>query len=84
MSKYDSIMQSLMSPAQSNTELIGSEAARAVSREMPVELLRASLPHTNEHQRKLLLNFAQRSMPVTGFNAHGVSSGQINPESVSC
>ncbi|XP_010313689.1 protein PAT1 homolog 2 isoform X1 [Solanum lycopersicum] len=84
LSKYDSIMQSLMSPAQSNTELIGSEAARAVSREMPVELLRASLPHTNEHQRKLLLNFAQRSMPVTGFNAHGVSSGQINPESVSC
>ncbi|KAL3322814.1 hypothetical protein AABB24_040084 [Solanum stoloniferum] len=84
LSKYDSIMQSLVSPAQSNTELIGSEAARAVSREMPVELLRASLPHTNEHQRKLLLNFAQRSMPVTGFNAHGESSGQINPESVSC
>ncbi|CAN4096249.1 unnamed protein product [Withania somnifera] len=82
--KYDSIMQSIVSPSQSNTELIGSEASRAVSREMPVELLRASLPHTNEHQRKLLSNFAQRSMPVTGFNAHGESSGQINPESVSC
>ncbi|XP_059276901.1 protein PAT1 homolog 2-like isoform X1 [Lycium ferocissimum] len=79
LSKYDSIMQS-----KSNTEMIGSEAARAVSREMPVELLRASLPHTNEHQRKLLMNFAQRSMPVTGYNAHGESSGQINPESVSC
>ncbi|PHU07928.1 hypothetical protein BC332_24417 [Capsicum chinense] len=84
LSKYDSIMQSIVSPSQSNSELVGSEAARAVSREMPVELLRASLPHTNEHQRKLLLNFAQRSMPVTGFNAHGESSGQINPESVSC
>ncbi|KAL2524790.1 Topoisomerase II-associated protein PAT1 [Abeliophyllum distichum] len=58
------------------------QAAIAVSREMPVELLRASLPHTNEHQKKLLLNFAQRSMPVTGFNVHGGSSGQINPESV--
>ncbi|XP_078432837.1 topoisomerase II-associated protein isoform X2 [Wolffia australiana] len=37
------------------------EAARAVAREMPVELLRASLPHTDEHQRKMLLEFAQRS-----------------------
>ncbi|CAI9759910.1 unnamed protein product [Fraxinus pennsylvanica] len=82
MSKYDSIVQSVFSQTQPNTEVIGSEAAIAVSREMPVELLHASLPHTNEHQRKLLLNFAQRSMPVTGFNVHGGSSGQINPESV--
>ncbi|KAJ8564597.1 hypothetical protein K7X08_001057 [Anisodus acutangulus] len=84
LSKYDSIMQSLLAQSQPDTEIIGPEAARAVSREMPVELLRASLPHTNEHQRKLLLNFAQRSMPVTGFNTHGGSSGHINPESVSC
>ncbi|CAI9787118.1 unnamed protein product [Fraxinus pennsylvanica] len=80
-SKYDSIMQSIFTQGQANTEVIGSEAARAVSKEMPVELLRASLPHTDECQRKLL-NFAQQSMPVTGFNAHGGSSGQINPESV--
>ncbi|XP_016457319.2 protein PAT1 homolog 1 [Nicotiana tabacum] len=84
LSKYDSIMQSIHAQTPSNTEMIGSEAARAVSREMPVELLRAGLPHTNEQQRKLLFNFAQRSMPVTGFNAHGGSSEQINPESVSC
>ncbi|XP_009602223.1 protein PAT1 homolog 2 [Nicotiana tabacum] len=84
LSKYDSIMQSILAQTPSNTEMIGSEAARAVSREMPVELLRAGLPHTNEQQRKLLFNFAQRSMPVTGFNAHGGNSGQINPESVSC
>ncbi|MCD7461852.1 hypothetical protein HAX54_047269 [Datura stramonium] len=83
LSKYDSIMQSILAQSQPDAEMIGSEAARAVGREMPVELLRASLPHTNEHQRKLLLNFAQRSMPVTGFNAHGGSSGHINPESVS-
>ncbi|XP_022871108.1 uncharacterized protein LOC111390321 [Olea europaea var. sylvestris] len=82
VSKYDSIVQSVFAQTQPNTEVIGSEAALAVSREMPVELLRASLPHTNEHQRKLLLNFAQRSMPVIGSNVHGESSGQINPESV--
>ncbi|KAL3510096.1 hypothetical protein ACH5RR_029497 [Cinchona calisaya] len=81
-SKYDSVVQSIYTQNQPNMEMNGSEAARAVSREMPVELLWASLPHTDKHQRKLLLNFAQRSMPVTGFNAHGGSSGQINPESV--
>ncbi|KAG9148891.1 hypothetical protein Leryth_022734 [Lithospermum erythrorhizon] len=80
VSKYDSIVQSVYS--QANTDVTDLEAARAVSREMPVELLRASLPHTNEHQRKLLLNFAQRSMPVTAVGVHGASSGQINPESV--
>ncbi|XP_042010213.1 protein PAT1 homolog 1-like [Salvia splendens] len=82
VSKYDSIVQSLVVQNAPNTEAIGPEAAKAVSREMPVELLRASLPHTDESQKKLLLNFAQRSMPVTGFNAHGGNSGQINPESV--
>ncbi|KAG8387114.1 hypothetical protein BUALT_Bualt03G0219600 [Buddleja alternifolia] len=80
--KYDSIVQSLISQNPSNAESVGSEAARAVSREMPVELLRASLPHTDESQKKLLMNFAQRSMPVTGFNAHGGNSGQINSEAV--
>ncbi|KAK6142379.1 hypothetical protein DH2020_022727 [Rehmannia glutinosa] len=82
VSKYDSILQSLISQNPQNKEVVGSEAARAVSREMPVELLRASIPHTDESQKKLLLNFAQRSMPVTGFNTHGGNSGQVNPESV--
>ncbi|KAL0444410.1 UNVERIFIED_CONTAM: protein PAT11 [Sesamum latifolium] len=82
VSKYDSIVQSLIAQNVPNAEAIGSEAAKAVSREIPVELLRASLPHTDESQKKLLLNFAQRSMPVTGFNAHTGSSAQINPESV--
>ncbi|KAL8506875.1 hypothetical protein ACS0TY_017681 [Phlomoides rotata] len=82
ISKYDSILQSLMAQNPQNKEVIGSEAARVVSREMPVELLRASLPHTDENQKKLLLNFAQRSMPVTGFNTRGGSSGQVSPESV--
>lgn len=64
ISKYESIMESLVSGAP-NAAPIGPEVAKAISREMPVELLRASLPHTNESQRKLLLEFAQRSMPVT-------------------
>ncbi|CAH9123094.1 unnamed protein product [Cuscuta epithymum] len=84
VSKYDSIRQSIAQTQTSTEEMIGPEAARAVSREMPVELLRSSLPHTNENQRKLLLNFAQRSMPVTGFNSHSGNGGQTNPESVSC
>ncbi|KAK1308179.1 hypothetical protein QJS10_CPA09g01053 [Acorus calamus] len=83
LSKYDSIVHSLLLQSPSNTPIIGLEATRAISREMPVELLRASLPHTDEHQRKLLLDFAQRSMPVTGFNAHGGSNGgQLNSEFV--
>ncbi|KAK9155275.1 hypothetical protein Sjap_002755 [Stephania japonica] len=83
MSKYDSIMQSLVMQAGPNTAVIGSDAARAISKEMPVELLRASLPHTNEQQRKLLMDFAQRSMPVTGFNSNGGNgSGHLNSESV--
>ncbi|XP_057948761.1 protein PAT1 homolog isoform X2 [Malania oleifera] len=72
--KYDSIMQSLLAQAPQNMA-VGSDAARAISREMPVELLRASLPHTNEHQRKLLLDFAHRSMPVGGFNGQGGENG---------
>ncbi|XP_062151959.1 protein PAT1 homolog 2-like [Alnus glutinosa] len=82
LSKYETIVQSICSQTQPNTEVIGSEAARAIGREMPVELLRASLPHTDEHQRKLLLDFGQRSMPISGFSVRGGSSGQISSESV--
>ncbi|WOL15352.1 hypothetical protein Cni_G24133 [Canna indica] len=81
LSKYDSIMQMLLLQAPS-TEVLGSEATRAISREMPVELLRASLPHTNEHQRKMLVDFAQRSMPITGFGSHGGHSRPESSESV--
>ncbi|RZB98493.1 Protein PAT1-like, partial [Glycine soja] len=57
------------------------DASKAISREMPVKLLRASLPHTNDHQRKLLLDFAQRSVPVVGFNSYtGSSSGLVNSD----
>ncbi|KAL3614869.1 hypothetical protein CASFOL_040530 [Castilleja foliolosa] len=65
-SKYDSIVQSFVSQGSSDT--VRSNVAKAIGREMPVELLRASLPHTNEQQRKLLLEFAQRTMSTTGFS----------------
>ncbi|XP_051151973.1 protein PAT1 homolog 2-like [Andrographis paniculata] len=62
--KYDGIVQSLIDRNIENSEEIDSEAARAVSREMPVEILRASLPHTDATQKKVLLNFARRSMRI--------------------
>ncbi|KAJ6842040.1 protein PAT1-like protein 1-like [Iris pallida] len=81
LSKYDSIVQSLIMQTPS-AGLIGPEVNRAISREMPVELLRASLPHTNDHQRKQLLEFAQRAMPVTGYSAYGGSTRPVTSESV--
>ncbi|KAI3810119.1 hypothetical protein L1987_19728 [Smallanthus sonchifolius] len=76
-SKYDTVVQSLLTQGcgPSDMAVIGSDAAKAISREMPIELLRASLPHTNENQKKLLLDFAQRSMPVLGMNSSGAGNG---------
>ncbi|GER56969.1 hypothetical protein STAS_34740 [Striga asiatica] len=62
--KYDSVLQQCLAASSNGSP---DELAKAISREMPVELLRASLPHTSEQQRKVLLEFAQRSMPVMGF-----------------
>ncbi|KAJ8458889.1 hypothetical protein OPV22_031815 [Ensete ventricosum] len=81
LSKYDSIMQTLLMLAPS-TAITGSEATRAISREMPVELLHASLPHTNENQRTVLLDFTQRSMPVVHFSIHDDLSRAESSESV--
>ncbi|KAK8507755.1 hypothetical protein V6N13_140500 [Hibiscus sabdariffa] len=75
VSKYESIVQSIHNQAQPTTEVIGSEAIR---REMPCELLRASLPHTNEGQRKLLMDFLQRSVPENGSNSSAGSNSQIS------
>lgn len=82
VSKYDSIMQSFLIQG-ANMAVIGSDAARAISREMPVELLRASLPHTDDRQKKILLDFAQRSIPVVGYNNNsGGNAHHVNSESV--
>ena len=83
MNKYHSIMQSLLIQTPPNVDDIGSDATKAISREMPVELLRASLPHTDDRQRNLLLDFAQRSVPVVGLNNNaGSSGGHVNSETV--
>ncbi|KAJ4798690.1 Topoisomerase II-associated protein PAT1 [Rhynchospora pubera] len=58
------------------------EVARAISREIPVELLRASLPHTNEAQRRFLVDFAQRSLPITGHGHGGSDTGSVSSASV--
>lgn len=73
--KYDSIVQSFVSQGSPDTVAIGDDVAKAISREMPVELLRASLPHTSEQQRKLLLEFVKRSMPVAGLTGQSGGSG---------
>lgn len=83
MNKYHSIMQSMLTQSTSNVDDIRPDASKAISREMPVELLRASLPHTDEGQRKVLLDFAQRSVPAVGFNSNtGGSGGHVNSETV--
>ncbi|KAK7243921.1 hypothetical protein RIF29_38734 [Crotalaria pallida] len=83
MNKYHSIMQSLLKQSAIDGDDIGSDAAKAISKEMPVELLRASLPHTDDRQRKLLLDFAQRTVPVVGFNNNaGDSANHVSSETV--
>ncbi|PSS08198.1 Protein PAT1 1 like [Actinidia chinensis var. chinensis] len=80
--KYDSIVKSIYTQTQPSNEITGSEATRAIRREILVELLRASLAHTKEQQRKLLADFAQKASPVTGLDGLGGSSGRATPESV--
>ncbi|KAM7250057.1 hypothetical protein ACFE04_021940 [Oxalis oulophora] len=83
INKYDSITQALVIQSQSNAAVSGPEALKAIGREMPVELLHSSLPHTNELQKKDLQDFVSRSMPMAGHSSHdGRSGGQLNSESV--
>ncbi|CAI0555578.1 unnamed protein product [Linum tenue] len=51
VNKYDGIMQSS-----------SLDPAEAIKRELPMELLRASIPHTNEYQKKMLYDLSQRSL----------------------
>ncbi|XP_060209018.1 protein PAT1 homolog isoform X3 [Lycium barbarum] len=74
-SKYDTVMQCFLTQAPPGVAVSGSDAAKAISKEMPVELLRASLPHTSEQQKKVLLEFAHRSMPVLGVGSQSGGSG---------
>lgn len=62
LSKYESVMQSILAQTTSNTEVIGPKATRAVSREMPVKLLRMSLPLTRA-TKEVVVTFAEQSDP---------------------
>ncbi|KFK23118.1 hypothetical protein AALP_AAs49591U000400 [Arabis alpina] len=53
----------------------------AIKREMPAELLRASLRHTNDDQRNFLLNFGRKASPISESTTR-TRGGQINSESV--
>lgn len=78
--KFDSILHSVaMSSPPGRSMAITAAAAGAMSKEMPVELLRASLPHMNEHQRKSLLDFTQRSIALGASGGHGGRSNNGAP-----
>ncbi|GMG99337.1 hypothetical protein Nepgr_001177 [Nepenthes gracilis] len=72
VSKYDNIVQPLLMQASPTMGATDTDVARAIKKEMPVQLLQASLPHTNEHQRQLLVEFGQRSVHVS---SHGNGNG---------
>jgi DNA topoisomerase 2-associated protein PAT1 len=72
ISKFDTLVSLHRHPA----------AATVISRELPIELLRASLPHTDEQQRKLLLEFAQRTVPVSSHSSQGAAGGHMPSETV--
>nr|AMP82900.1 membrane protein YCF1 [Catalpa bungei] len=72
--KYDSVVQSFLSRGSPDASAVASDIAKAISREMPVELLRACLPHISEQQRRILLEFSQRSVPVPDFTGGGNGS----------
>ncbi|OAY48610.1 protein PAT1 homolog isoform X2 [Manihot esculenta] len=67
INKYDSIMQSSL-----------QDPAEAIKKELPMELLRASVPHTNDYQKKMLYDLSQRSL----VGQNGGTGGRVNSESV--
>ncbi|XP_071693092.1 protein PAT1 homolog 1-like [Rutidosis leptorrhynchoides] len=82
LSKYDSLLLAMSTRTPPSTDIDASELGRAISREMPVELLRASLPHTDNNQKKMLFDFSQRSMQVAGLTGQRGTGGQVNLEPV--
>jgi hypothetical protein len=51
--------------------------------QVPVELLRSSLPHTNDNQRAFLLDTIRKTVAAGGF-AHGGRDMQPNTATVQC
>eukprot|EP00245_Coleochaete_scutata_P002042 TRINITY_DN1261_c0_g1_i1.p1 TRINITY_DN1261_c0_g1~~TRINITY_DN1261_c0_g1_i1.p1 ORF type:complete len:285 (-),score=48.13 TRINITY_DN1261_c0_g1_i1:1007-1783(-) len=82
--KFESIVNSMALSSGGDMNAITVAAAAAMSKELPVEILWASLPHTNEHQRKLLLEFTQRSMSMVGITSSMGNEGFQNAAPVCC
>ena len=64
INKYDTVMQSLSMQVKPNMAIEESDAAKAIKREIPVDLLHACLPHINDQQKKLIWDLSQRPMLV--------------------
>ncbi|KAJ0101111.1 hypothetical protein Patl1_05116 [Pistacia atlantica] len=62
VNKFESIMQSVRLQVSPDRVIDAEEVARAIKREVPVDLLEASGPHTTDHQKQLLYEFSQRSL----------------------
>ncbi|KAJ0254815.1 hypothetical protein HA466_0106660 [Hirschfeldia incana] len=71
-SKYETIRSQNQGSAADVLEV-------AIKREMPAELLRASIRHTSDNQRNYLLNFGRKPSAESASHARG---GQIKAESV--
>ncbi|CAN8268787.1 unnamed protein product [Cochlearia groenlandica] len=74
-SKYETIRGQNQGSAADVLEL-------AIKREMPAELLRASLCHTNDVQRNYLLNFGRKPAAISESASHARGGGHISSESV--
>lgn len=84
-SKYETIHgQKQENAAAAAGDVLDLEVA--IKREMPAELLRASLRHTSEEQRNFLLNFGRKASssqaPVSELTTGTARGGQVNSESV--
>ncbi|KAH7430536.1 hypothetical protein KP509_08G003100 [Ceratopteris richardii] len=67
---FDRILQNITMVSSEGALNVSEAAAEKMSKELPVELLHASLPHMNEQQRKALLEFTQRSIAKGGSKGH--------------
>ncbi|CAK9873944.1 unnamed protein product [Sphagnum jensenii] len=73
--KYESVIHSLMMSYPGNIPAINAAADEALKKEIPVELLQATLPHTSEQQRKLLYDLITKGAGAMSWLSSGASTG---------
>jgi len=73
--KYESVIHSLMMSFPGNIPAINAAADEALKKEIPVELLQATLPHTSEQQRKLLYDLITKGAGAMSWLSSGASTG---------